>query len=403
MKNFLSLFFCFCMVVELSAQIRLDVEGDAEITGKIGIGTVPANERLTIAGNIEFNDGSGNFFQGSLFNVDFVAGADDLRFSGRSDALSDDLAISSDGFVAIGKFPTKEAKLAVINTGKSLIGGTAAQFNSESRGIASFVSNSGAVETVIGIQSVASGGGTSYGGSFDGSGSSSLDNYGVYGRGDNSGSGKAYGLYGEVSGTSTRYAIYGFDNGVGGTSYAGYFDGKVAITDLPIGGVDYVMVDANGNLFRSSPGTIIEEQENKNSALKEAIAIQQQEMEKLKSLENKVAELSTLVEKLLSQEAKTSKNTSYLLPLEQKARLEQNQPNPFLQNTLVDYFIPMDVQQAYIQVTSQDGKVLGKVQITEMGKGQVNIQSKNYPTGTYFYSLVLDGQALETKRMVLTQ
>ncbi len=125
--------------------------------------------------------------------------------------------------------------------------------------------------------------------------------------------------------------------------------------------------------------------------------------EKMDAQQQQITELKFLVEKLLIQNAETPKSTSYVLPLEQKALLAQNQPNPFNENTLVDYFIPATVKQAHIQVTTFDGKVIGKVDITKMGKGQVTIQSKSYPAGTYFYSLVLDGQVMETKRMVLAR
>ena len=89
--------------------------------------------------------------------------------------------------------------------------------------------------------------------------------------------------------------------------------------------------------------------------------------------------------------------------MQQKASLPQNRPNPFDHNTVIDYFIPGDVQDARIRVTSSDGKELGMVNILESGQGQVTIRTKSYPAGTYYYSLVLDGQVFETKRMVLTR
>ncbi len=145
---------------------------------------------------------------------------------------------------------------------------------------------------------------------------------------------------------------------------------------------------------------LVVEQATENIRLKEVNEAQNQQ---LATQQAQIDELKSLVEKLLTQNAETPKSTSYVLPLEQQALLAQNHPNPFRENTLVDYFVPANVQNAHIQVTSVDGKVLGQVKITEMGKGQVTIQSKNYPAGTYFYSLVLDGQVMETMRMVLTR
>jgi hypothetical protein len=65
--------------------------------------------------------------------------------------------------------------------------------------------------------------------------------------------------------------------------------------------------------------------------------------------------------------------------------------------------VPENVQDAKIQITGMDGQVLGKLNITEAGDGQLTIKAGTYPAGTYFYSLVLDGQVFETKRMVLTR
>ena len=70
---------------------------------------------------------------------------------------------------------------------------------------------------------------------------------------------------------------------------------------------------------------------------------------------------------------------------------------------LIDYYIPIGYQDAKIRVTSADGKDLGVVDILEDGPGQITIQTNAYPAGTYYYSLVLDGEVFETKRMVLTR
>jgi hypothetical protein len=120
-------------------------------------------------------------------------------------------------------------------------------------------------------------------------------------------------------------------------------------------------------------------------------------------LESEVKELKSLVKALLATKENTKADNTYILPLEQKSFLSQNHPNPFHENTLVDYFIPTTVQRAYIKVTSLDGKELGKVLIQETGRGQVNIKANTYPQGTYYYSLVLDGKIFETKKMVLTK
>jgi hypothetical protein len=125
--------------------------------------------------------------------------------------------------------------------------------------------------------------------------------------------------------------------------------------------------------------------------------------EKLEALENKITALATTVDQLMHQANKKSEKTNYELQLQKRPSLAQNHPNPFHENTLVNYFLPDNAQQAYIQVSNIEGTVLGKVTIQTSGHGQVNIKASTYPAGTYYYSLVVDGEIYETKKMVLTK
>ncbi|MFK7982424.1 MAG: T9SS type A sorting domain-containing protein [Saprospiraceae bacterium] len=193
--------------------------------------------------------------------------------------------------------------------------------------------------------------------------------------------------------------------------------GSVRFQGLPTASDGFLVgIDASGNLFRNvSPSAnslldnksaiILEEQteliKTKSREITDLKTENDYQNEIIEDLQVQVSELKSLVEQLLTERTETPKNTNLILLLEQKALLRQNQPNPFRENTVVDYFVPADVKNAHIQVTSVDGKVLGQVKITELGKGQVTIQSKSYPSGTYYYSLVLDGQVMETKQMVL--
>jgi len=133
---------------------------------------------------------------------------------------------------------------------------------------------------------------------------------------------------------------------------------------------------------------------------KETLTTQSQQ---LADQQQQINELKGVVDKLLAARTAPQKTNNYTLPLLQKARLGQNQPNPFNETTLIDYYLPENVQTASIQVTSLSGQVLGAVQILEKGQGQVNIQAQTYPTGTYNYSLIVDGRVVETKKMVLIQ
>lgn len=125
------------------------------------------------------------------------------------------------------------------------------------------------------------------------------------------------------------------------------------------------------------------------------------QQDQIQKLERQVAALTRVVNRLLERESE--ENGSGELLLQGQNRLEQNHPNPFTENTQVNYEISPDVREAYLQITNLEGKIIGRQTITQKGKGHVVIRANSYPAGTYFYSLVVDGEILSTKKMVLTR
>lgn len=85
------------------------------------------------------------------------------------------------------------------------------------------------------------------------------------------------------------------------------------------------------------------------------------------------------------------------------ATLEQNQPNPFTETTLIQYFIPETVGTAALQITNVEGKLIKLIPIKSRGKGQTRLEAQSLQAGTYFYTLLIDGKVLDTKQMMLTR
>jgi len=46
------------------------------------------------------------------------------------------------------------------------------------------------------------------------------------------------------------------------------------------------------------------------------------------------------------------------------------------------------------------GEVINEVQITEKGKGQLNVCASDLSSGIYTYTIVVDGITIDTKKMV---
>jgi len=85
------------------------------------------------------------------------------------------------------------------------------------------------------------------------------------------------------------------------------------------------------------------------------------------------------------------------------AYLEQNQPNPFNSNTLINYNVPTDVTDAVINVFDAKGQLIHSERIAQAGQGQIQIKAGTIAAGTYSYSLVVNGNIVDTKRMVIAK
>lgn len=141
----------------------------------------------------------------------------------------------------------------------------------------------------------------------------------------------------------------------------------------------------------------IKEQEQKIVALNKKLA------DKTIDQQQQIDELKSLVEQLITEKEENPTNGNYEFHFNKAPALQQNQPNPFRENTLIPYFIPNTAQNAYIQISDVAGKVLGTTKLQEKGPGQLTIKAATYPAGTYYYSLVVDGEVFETNRMVLSR
>lgn len=138
---------------------------------------------------------------------------------------------------------------------------------------------------------------------------------------------------------------------------------------------------------------LIEEQEQENLA-------RQQEIENLQS---EVTELKDLVNRLLAAQDAGASLESLELDAGQVARLSQNYPNPFHQDTHIAYFLPENYGNARLDIHTVDGKLIESIPLQQTDEGQVTIKAGLFPAGTYLYSLVVDGKAIATKQMISTR
>ncbi len=80
--------------------------------------------------------------------------------------------------------------------------------------------------------------------------------------------------------------------------------------------------------------------------------------------------------------------------------LEQNVPNPFAESTVINYFIPENIKYAQLLFSDNFGRIIKTVDIETTGAGTIKVYASNLSQGTYTYSLIVDGNIVETKKMV---
>ncbi len=128
----------------------------------------------------------------------------------------------------------------------------------------------------------------------------------------------------------------------------------------------------------------------------------------INAIKEQQAIIETLEERIGQLEAASGNNiesprTSQTVELGEAGQLLQNQPNPFNETTTIKYNLPQDSKNATMQIMNMNGQVLKTVQLSDVRNGELVIKAGELGTGTYTYTLVVDGQIVDTKKMVLTK
>ena len=107
-------------------------------------------------------------------------------------------------------------------------------------------------------------------------------------------------------------------------------------------------------------------------------------------------------------EKEESKNSSIQIELGASQNkdvpyLEQNAPNPFYDETIIKYYLPKNFESATMRFTDWQGRNLKTIQLQDAGEGTISISAKELAAGTYAYTLIMNGNIIDTKKMILTR
>ena len=130
-------------------------------------------------------------------------------------------------------------------------------------------------------------------------------------------------------------------------------------------------------------------------------------VEMIPLLVQSINELSAEIEVLKGQSSggaakKTRSATNKKASSLSQNRLYQNMPNPFKEQTIIRFSLADDVQNAAICIFDMTGKTIKKLPISS-GMESVSIGGYELGEGMFLYSLVVNGQEIDTKRMIISK
>lgn len=126
----------------------------------------------------------------------------------------------------------------------------------------------------------------------------------------------------------------------------------------------------------------------------EIIEHQQQQIDELRSLVQGGG--YNPVQNPVNEQEVTLTNTEVIV-------LDQNAPNPFTNQTIINYYIPADATHVQIEFFDMNGKMIKTTEVADRGNGRLIVYAGELRDGVYSYSLVVDGKVIDTKRMIKTE
>lgn len=115
----------------------------------------------------------------------------------------------------------------------------------------------------------------------------------------------------------------------------------------------------------------------------------------------KISEQDQKIESLTNQlKEKDAGKSTYTTS--SHAVLFQNTPNPFTSVTEITMTLPDQIQTATIMIYNTEGRQMKIILVSDRGLVAIKIAANDLAIGIYFYTLIADGNLVDTKRMVLT-
>lgn len=265
--------------------------------------------------------------------------------------------------------------------------------------------------------------------------SSSNPNYGVYSEATNTGTVPSYGIYAVNSGTATNNQWAGWFQGDLNVSGSAWCTAMAWTSDRRYKQNIAVLENAGDKLSKLKGYTYdykIEEFKDKNFPKGQQIGFVAQELKELfpqlvvedskgyqsvnyigiipvlveafKEQQKQIAELKEILSNSVGSDLRKTNTSSINLGDVQSLVLEQNVPNPFAEQTVINYTLTDNVQKAQLLFYDQSGKLVNSAELKPVkGNGQLIVFADDLSNGIYSYTLVVDGKAIDSKQMIKTK
>ena len=113
-----------------------------------------------------------------------------------------------------------------------------------------------------------------------------------------------------------------------------------------------------------------------------------------------IKDLNAKIDSLTGNNARMSSNGNIqTIELSSDVILYQNMPNPFNNETVINYFLPDNVTTARMIFYDETGRVIKDEVIENRGNGSVTVNTQNLAVGIYSYSLEVNGKVTQTRKM----
>lgn len=190
-------------------------------------------------------------------------------------------------------------------------------------------------------------------------------------------------------------------NGKGGTEKGAYYIGTIAqelkeIVPEFVSNHRVETTDEEGVLLKEETFLKVHDTQLKYLMIN---AIQDQQAiieEQNKTIDSLIDRLEKLENSIASQDVTIEGDDDI-------SKLMQNVPNPFNGETQIDYKIAENFNDASISVFDMRGALIKTIDIQKAGKGQINLSALDLPSGQYSYILNVNGELIDSKKMVLTK